>query len=760
MSLWRKVAELSRGTMESIADETNIIGKYNDETLLTKDGNLSLVFELKGISYSSHELTQQMKFLDVRNVFFKSIPPTVSITVFQKRSQVFLSQASGLTNPYAKEIIQKWEEDREGFVTRYFVCLTTKTKSLASFLEKKKAAITSSRKSENSLEFTHNQLEDIYTAAEKTLDKYGITRLSAAQALSFFASYANMEETNVGIKDGLLQDHYISANVTFDKDYIKHESTKETYTRFLSVKAYDTEEINNQLIKKLLSFREPIMVCEQINNISKDKALRKIGDKLRLSNDIVRGELDELQQLVNSDRETILYYSLSVLLSADSLDQLDELTTKVKQLFAQNSIIVVPENLNLKPLYFSFFPGRGQLNARQRIITSMNVSTLNFFEKDVAGFKKNSWGDSPLSVFPTPDGALHFFNLHNSERETALGHTIVIADSESGKTTLISFLMMCMEKYGILRLAFDKLKGMYCMSQYLGGEYANISDMQLNPFSLSYDAENISFLENFLFQMGGITDENHLEIAEVRATLERLYQIDEVITLSDFVESLPKVEGLAQRFMRYQDGIFDNENCLLSFENSLNVLAMDGILDNEKLSSITAYYVFHKLKRIAEKQGRGFFVFIDELKDYINNKDMAKLILERIVEARKSNGVMTVAVQNLDFFDHIENRDSFLDGFAHYIIFPTRTEETLDKLRKQLNLNESELEFLRTTDPTKERFVLFKNRKTQESIVLDISLARLGEHLNVFNSSAHRVAKLKELQEEHPQNWRKEYLAW
>ncbi|MBN2965268.1 hypothetical protein JWV37_10785 [Sulfurospirillum sp. T05] len=758
MNLWHRLLESSRGILHNMSEETNIIGKFDEHIILTKDGNLSTLLQLQGVSYSSYSLDEQERFLNTRNTFFKSIPPTFSISVFQKRQPISFSSSTDLTNLYAKEIMEKWEADREVFETKYYVCLTTKANSLATKLEKKRASLTSSKQVVSNFDYLKNQTEEVVKEIKSNLKEYGVYQLKADEALSFFASYANMEETTVGLKSGLLQDHYISANVSFKKDYIKHEGAKETYTRFLSVKAYDTEQINSDLTKNLLSIRKSLMVCEQLQNISKDKALSKIKDKIRLSNDIVQGELSALYQLVESDRETMVYYSLSVMVNASSLGELEQLCIDIKQLFGRYGIVAVIENINLKPLYFSFFPAKDRLNSRKRIITSMNVSTLNFFEKDVVGFEKNSWGHAPLSVFQTPTGALHFFNLHHSPSQNALGHTIIIAEAGSGKTTFVSFLMACMEKYGILRLGLDKLKGMYCMCNYLDGKYGDMDTMQLNPFSLKPDAENMAFLENFLFRMGEIKDTDHAEIQAVRDTLEQLYGMNATATLTDFIESLPKLEGLAQRYLRYQDSIFDNEQCLLDFQNTMNVLGMDTILKDQKLSGLTAFYVFHKLKRIAEEKQKGFFVFIDELKDYINNQEMSKLILERILEARKSNGVMTVAVQNIDFFVNLENRDSFLDGFAHYIIFPTKSQESLKKLKEQLALNEAELEFLRSTDP-KKHHVLFKNRKSQESIVLDISLKRLGEHLGVFDSSIQSVQRMQHLIEENPQTWRKEFLG-
>ena len=73
-------------------------------------------------------------------------------------------------------------------------------------------------------------------------------------------------------------------------------------------------------------------------------------------------------------------------------------------------------------------------------------------------------------------------------------------------------------------------------------------------------------------------------------------------------------------------------------------------------------YLFHKIKNISKNTNKGFFIWIDELRDYLNDKNMRDKIIEMIVEIRKINGVITMGLQNLDFLDEISNANTFIDN--------------------------------------------------------------------------------------------------
>lgn len=331
----------------------------------------------------------------------------------------------------------------------------------------------------------------------------------------------------------------------------------------------------------------------------------------------------------------------------------------------------------------------------------------------------------------------------------------------------MQFLILNLFKYDINIFAMDKLRGMCAFTEFVGGEYHDLEKggFKLNPFSLQDTDENNMFLRMWLCEMAGINDTEHDLKDIVSSTLKQLRDIEKgnnlIISLKDFYDSmrLPNdtTADIKAQFKEYLNSLFDNKECALNFNKQLSMLNMDAILKNPKLSALSAMYLFHKIKNISKNANKGFFIWIDELRDYLNDKNMRDKIIEMIVEIRKINGVITMGLQNLDFLDEISNANTFIENMSNYIIFPTKDEKTLEQLYSKLSLSGSEINFLSQASKNK-RQVLFKQKEIG-SAILDVNLSSLGkDYLRVFSSSSDDVNELLELKKQYPSEWRDRYL--
>lgn len=128
------------------------------------------------------------------------------------------------------------------------------------------------------------------------------------------------------------------------------------------------------------------------------------------------------------------------------------------------------------------------------------------FEKYQEGFKENSWGDCPISVFKNQNGSAHFFNFQAKQgrdrNDNVVGHTMIIGSTGSGKSTFISFLIAnLLTKYDMSVVALDRMNGLEIMTDFFEGQYntANTDGgFYINPFSLKDTEENRQFLANWI----------------------------------------------------------------------------------------------------------------------------------------------------------------------------------------------------------------------------------------------------------------------
>ncbi|EAH6775828.1 AAA family ATPase [Campylobacter jejuni] len=758
----------------TMAKENNIAFKLDENILVTKDGNLCVGIEIKGISYSGISLEEEISYLQSRTQFFGKISSDIEINLIVKKDRIELvKQNSNSKNVFANQIIEKWENHKDAFQITYYLIISTVEKKISGALESFKNKTTKEKeqskeeKESFSLEVKKNIINETLTEAKRALSIFNPTQITADDILNFYATYSNAQETKFRYTNELITDSYISSNVEFKKDYILFERNdgKQMFSRFISIKAYETDIISSHITTKILRSSSDFIIFMNMQAYEKEKAIKKVKDTGAFAPQIIKDELSGLIEIIRADRENLMLVSFSVYILAENLEDLETKTNELKGILANQNLNIVRETINQKALYFSFFPSRANLNARKRTLKVSNLASIANFEKDVLGFAKNDWGEQPVTIFRHLSGTPYLFNFHWTDQgDKPSGHTMIIGGTGAGKTTLAQFLMCNLYKYDIDIFSMDKLRGMYNFATYTDGEYhdADFSDFKLNPFALPYTSENKSFLQNFIQKMANIEDTQYNAVNEISKTIERLYNNkleEDIFTLSDFIDSLQHEENdIKGRLRPFQNSIFDNKQDALSFNKQLSILNMDSILKNPTLASLTASYIFHRLKNSAKNsKKRGFFCFIDELKDFLMDENMRESILESILEVRKIGGVMCMGFQNLSFFDDIPKGASFLENIANYIIFPTTNAQTLENMRNKLNLTPTELKFLQEAG-TNSRQVLLKMNLSNQSAILNIDLSRLGKHLRVFSSSSDNVMLMKELKELYPNDWRNMYL--
>ena len=488
----------------SLSYENNIACKLNENMLVTRDGNLCVAIKLEGVSYASVTQEREIDLAQARSQFFNQLDSSIEVNIFCKKELIDLEiNECKINNKYAEAIIRKWEQGSKAFKISYYIIFSTKTKRVTGFFESKKRALTEEQAELNNKTQSYKdkvaKLNEVIENAKGSLAEFNPTILQSDDLLNLYATYSNMSETKLKYSYDLITDCYMTSDVEFKKDYmIFYTNTSETiYARFLSVKAYETESVSSIIPTGILRENSDYYFLFSCEALKKQEAINKVKRVRTFAVDLVQNNLDSLVQLMQSDRENIMKISLSILLiSKESLNDLNEKTNSMKALLERQSLSIVKETLNQKPLFFSFYPSRSNLNARKRHQTSGVLSTLCTFENDILGSKVNRWGKQPITIFKHLSGSPYFFNFHDSDSNSSVGHTLVIGGTGYGKTTLMQFLILNLFKYDINIFAMDKLRGMCAFTEFVGGEYHDLEKggFSFNPFSLQDTEENNMFL--------------------------------------------------------------------------------------------------------------------------------------------------------------------------------------------------------------------------------------------------------------------------
>ncbi|RVZ95606.1 FtsK/SpoIIIE domain-containing protein, partial [Helicobacter pylori] len=627
------------------------------------------------------------------------------------------------------------------------------------------------------LSYKAHFLQETLKSLEIQLKNYAPKLLSSKEVLNFYAEYINGFDLPLKpLVGGYLSDSYIASSITFEKDYFIQESfNQKTYNRLIGIKAYESERITSIAIGALLYQETPLDIIFSIEPMSAHKTLSFLKERAKFSmSNLVKNELLEYQELVKTKRLSMQKFALNILIKAPSLEDLDTQTSLILGLLFKENLVGVIETFGLKGGYFSFFPERIHLNHRLRFLTSKALACLMVFERQNLGFKANSWGNSPLSVFKNLDYSPFLFNFHNQEvshnnaKETARvnGHTLIIGATGSGKSTLISFLMMSALKYQNMRLlAFDRMQGLYSFTKFFKGHYHDGQSFSINPFCLEPNLQNLEFLQSFflsMFDLAPSRDKEALEdmnavFSAIKSLYETLYP--KAFSLLDFKETLKRTSSnqLSLSLEPYLNNpLFNALNDAFNSNAFLNVINLDAITQNPKDLGLLAYYLFYKILEESRKNDSGFLVFLDEFKSYVENDLLNTKINALITQARKANGVVVLALQDIYQLSGVKNAHSFLSNMGTLILYPQKNAREL-KHNFNVPLSETEISFLENT-PLYARQVLVKNLGNGNSNMIDVSLEGLGRYLKIFNSDSSHVNKVKALQKDYPTEWREKLL--
>ena len=97
--------------LNSISEDNNILGRFDENNIVTKDENFVTMFEISGITYNSLSEDKMRELLELRNTFINSIGTSYNLTIFQDRDIKELEETKHLSlNKYANTVLNLYNK--------------------------------------------------------------------------------------------------------------------------------------------------------------------------------------------------------------------------------------------------------------------------------------------------------------------------------------------------------------------------------------------------------------------------------------------------------------------------------------------------------------------------------------------------------------------------------------------------------------------------------------------------------------------------
>ncbi|STH74873.1 hypothetical protein [Escherichia coli] len=165
-------------------------------------------------------------------------------------------------------------------------------------------------------------------------------------------------------------------------------------------------------------------------------------------------DLNVARSMVTSGDISMGYYHYSLIVYADSPEQLIKDSNTVQAALTDLGMIITLSTLSLAAAYLAQLPGVYNLRPRLTMLNSQNFVDLNALHSIQSGKRdKLPWGEA-IAIARTNSHSPYYLGLHNSRigsddfNKKPPGNFKVIGTTGSGKTIMLTFIQDMLQKYG------------------------------------------------------------------------------------------------------------------------------------------------------------------------------------------------------------------------------------------------------------------------------------------------------------------------
>ncbi len=753
----------------------NIIGHYDDETLIDQDGKLIKLFSLSGIN----AVTKLQLTLDVlkrrRNSLFKTFNSHYALYAWIVRGKTTEFPEGKFTQEFSKQLNQKYKreiKERKMFHNRLYLALVTKPPAnlMGNWVKRLSLAVDKAAK-ETYLKKTLEELTQVTYHFCSALSEYDIKPLTVlrqegknplSESLQFIGQLLNLEELPVRLsktdaaqalprhrlffndRSGLIEARAADGSKRFAVMLSLKNYTGLTYAGMLDGLSHLPIEF---VLTQSFRFFDPNAAKTTLKQQQKDFEQSK-DESLSQTN-----QIDESLDDAASGEAGFGHHHLTVCCLANDPQKLNSAIAEVIAAFLKLDMVCVREDIAGEAAFWAQLPGNFAYIAREATISTKNLASFVSLHQDPIGtLKGNFWGDA-VTVLETPSGSPYYFNFHHKD----VGNCLVFGSMGSGKTTLIGFLLAQSLKFGGRRIVFDKDRGLEILVRALGGTYEILTPgipTGFNPCQLADTPQNRQFLFAF-FKRILTTAHNLLEIWDeeiISKVIQGIYTLPlcnrQFQHIAHFFGAKSK-GSLRARFDPWHSGgehawLFDNQNDTLNLKADVIGFEMGNILNSPETKTPASMYLMHRVTQFLEGQRGG--IFMDEGWKILEDEYFEKVINDLSRTPRKKNNFLVLSTQIAEDAVECKNSKALEASAACKIIFPNPAAST-ETYRDKLGLTAREFELIKTLD-NDQRFFLLNVGHGKESVVVRVNLKGLDDEIAVISGRESTVKLLDDIRKE------------
>ena len=750
------------------------LAQVDDHTLLTRNSQMMQVIKLDGLPFETIGRADLDSRLAVRDAMFQSIGSSRFAIVHHVVRRAVEPRFEGqFGDSFSKQLDTAWRgrlATRRLFVNDLYLTLVVRPLRGRAGWAEKLLGVAGSRSDHGERAADVRLLSQAREQLMATLEPYGPSLLTAydlpnglaSQPLEFLATLFNGTTTPMMLPTGDLGHAVARRTVSFGADTIELgpvDGEPPEYAAILSGKDYPSAT-SAGMLDDIYRLPFAMQVTQSFAFVDRGPAQERMDlalRRMRSADDAavsLRSELSAAKDDVAAGRAGFGEHHLSIQISADTPESLDQATGEVQAALAETGFAVVREELGLEAAFWAQFPGNFDYVARRALVSTANfagfASAHNF---PVGRPDGNHWGDA-VTLFETTAAGPYFFNFHRGD----LGNFTVIGPSGSGKTVVLAFLLAQARRFDPRIVFFDKDRGAEIFLRAIGGTYETLrpgEPTRMNPLALPDTPINRRFLAEWLGRLAvgegqPLTVEENGWIVEAIDTamagprdLRRLRHVAELFR----GRGRASAGDLAARLAPWHSAgefawLFDNEEDRLDLATPTLGFDMTAILDQPALRAPTMLYLFHRVEERLD--GKPTIIVVDEGWKALDDEVFVARIRDWEKTIRKRGGIVGFATQSAS--DALQSRiaSAIIEQAGTQVFMANSSAQASDYI-DGFGLTETEYDIVRSMPETARAFLV---KHGTDSVVVRLNLGSEPDLLTVLSGRETTIRLLDRLRDE------------
>ena len=731
----KKASEPLYKAPKSIQQTIEIMKVAENGIFEVAKNRFSKCYRFQDINYTTTNETEQIDIFERYCKFLNSLDVSFKITINNKnkdmeqvRDYVFLQRKDdgydGFRSIYNNIMEQKIHEGRQGIEQERYLTITIERKNF----EEAKA-----------------QFATIEASVHKAFGELGaeIVPLSGNERIKVLYDYYHLGDENsfdFDIREARkvgadFRNDLCNGMIQFYPDYFKDEKK---FCRALFIKKYPSS-LSDRFLNEITSLPVHSITSIDVVPIPKDMTTKILQKKyLGIESDIIKQqrvrnknndfsseisynkriekkEIEEIMDDVRENDQCLYYVSVTIILMADSKEELDSMTETVETIGKRNSVTIEEHYLKQRESLNTALPiGVRQVETMRTMLTQSLAVLMPFNVQELNDKQGCYYGINQVSK-----------NINIGNRKKLInGNGFVFGVPGSGKS------FFCKMEMGSVFLSgndeiivIDPMNEYFDISQTYGGTVVNMStytDNYVNPLDMDVWSLDLNDSKGMIREKGefmlGLCEQcmgeslNSRQKSIIDRCVRKLYieiarnREKYVPIMSDFYEILmnqpeDEAKDIALSLELFVNGSLNifNHQTNVDVDNRFTVY---GIRDlGTELSPITMLVMMESIQNriIANgKRGIATWLYIDEFHVLLNSEYSAKYLQQLWKKVRKQGGLCTGITQNI--VDLLQNYTATtMLANSEFVALLKQANTDSSRMAEVIGVSEAQLRFITNT---------------------------------------------------------------